>query len=58
MAGGEDINMVESPKSKLDIIMNTLNALSYKTIKIEGVFIRFYSDARLEALHCVMQPLS
>lgn len=38
MIEGEDVNMVESSKSKLDVIINTLNTLANKSSQIEGFF--------------------
>lgn len=46
MATGKDVNIVESLKSKLDNIVNILNNLSCRTIKIKEFFVRFYYDVK------------
>ncbi len=50
MAGGEDVSMIKSPKSKLDTIMNTLNALSCRITEIERFFTKIFSNVRLTAI--------
>lgn len=47
MVGREDVSMVEILESNLDVVMNILNALSFKIIKIDDFFVRFQYDARL-----------
>jgi len=58
MVGREDVNIIESSKSKLDAIMNVLNALTIKTIKIYGFFVRFHSNTRYIIVQLVVQPSS
>ena len=58
MAGGEDVNMIESSKSKLDNIMNALNALTIRTTKIEGFFAKIHGDTRSGAPQPTVQPSS
>jgi hypothetical protein len=57
MAGGEDVNMLESPESKLDSIMNMLNVLSRRTTEIEGFFAKFSGDVRPTTVQPPVQPL-
>lgn len=54
MVEGEDVSIVESSKSKLDVIMNMLNALSHWIAEIKGFFARFYDDIRFGAVQPLM----
>lgn len=46
MTRSKDVNMFESLKSKLNVVWNTLHALSYKFFEIKGLFVRFYGSIR------------
>ena len=37
MAGGQDVSTMESPESKIDTILNAINALSARLMDVEGV---------------------
>lgn len=58
MAKSKDVNTVESSKPKLDIILNILNILFFRIIKIKKKITRFYSDARPSKIQLVMQSFS
>ena len=57
MVGGEDINLVESFKSKLDAVLNVFNNLFVKIVKIEGFFANFLSVIRPRATQLIVQSL-
>ena len=56
MAGGEDVNMMESSESKLDSIMSTLNALALRTTEMEGLFAKVYGETRSGAPQPAVPP--
>ena len=58
MAGGEDVNMIESSESKLDHIMSTLNALTLRTTEIERLFAKIHGETRFGAPQPAVQPSS
>lgn len=55
MPRGKDINIVEYFKSKLDVIINTINALFHRTSEIEGFFKRFDGDVRLRIVQLIIE---
>jgi len=58
MARREDVNLIESFKSKLDTIINALNALAITTSEIERFFASFYSDRRSRTTQSIVKPSS
>ena len=57
MTGGEDVRMVDSTESKLDAIINALNALSVRTLELEGMFSKLQSDTKPSMIPPVVQSL-
>lgn len=54
MAETKVANKIKPLKSMLDVIMNTLNILSYRIVEIEGFFLRFCGDAKLGAVQSII----
>ena len=49
--------MVDSIESKLDAIINALNALSVRTLELEGMFSKLQSDTKPLMIPPVVQSL-
>ena len=57
MAGGQDISMTESSKSKLDTIINALTISSQRTVEIERAFAKMYNDGVFDVAQSTIHQL-